>query len=159
MIKQGRYYGTGKRKTAIARVYLQAGSGAISVNGKSVDDYFSRGVCRMMVKQPLDMLHLMAKYDVVAKVRGGGDSSQAGAIRLGIARALVACDAAEPIILDPEVLAAEASGLIEASTEGEQAVNELASSAEKAETAASQEIAAQVVVERSIVHKKLRKAG
>lgn len=141
--KQERYYGTGKRKTAIARVYLQAGSGEIRVNGKSLNDYFSREVCRMVVKQPLEVLHLTAKYDITARVRGGGDSSQAGATRLGIARALVACDNAEAIVLDPEVMVTEVTEQVAA---GDTVVSEVTE-------------AVVVESEGSVVRKKLRKAG
>lgn len=83
---------TGRRKSSSARVYITAGSGNISVNGKSLDTYFGRQTARMVVRQPLEALEVLDKYDVVATVRGGGNTGQAGAIRHAIARALVAED-------------------------------------------------------------------
>jgi small subunit ribosomal protein S9 len=81
-------YATGKRKTAVARVWLRPGSGAISVNGTPVDDYFERETTRMIARQSLEILELTDKYDVSATVAGGGHSAQAEALRHGIARAL-----------------------------------------------------------------------
>jgi small subunit ribosomal protein S9 len=81
-------YATGKRKTAVARVWLRPGSGAISVNGTPVDDYFERETTRMIARQSLEILELGDKYDVSATVAGGGHSAQAEALRHGIARAL-----------------------------------------------------------------------
>ena len=81
-------YATGKRKTAVARVWLRPGSGAISVNGTPVDDYFERETTRMIARQSLEILELSDKYDVSATVAGGGHSAQAEALRHGIARAL-----------------------------------------------------------------------
>ena len=98
------YYGTGKRKTAIARVYLTPGKGSIQVNNQSLDQYFCRDVSRMVVKQPLVLLNVQDKYDLKIFVRGSGDSSQAGAIRLGVARALVACEVNKKLPLDDSVL-------------------------------------------------------
>jgi len=83
------YYGTGRRKTATARVYLTRGSGQISINGRSLDDYFGREVARMIVCQPLALLESMEQFDIHATVRGGGSFGQAGAIRHGLTRALV----------------------------------------------------------------------
>jgi small subunit ribosomal protein S9 len=86
------YYGTGRRKSSSARVYLKAGSGAITVNRKSIDDYFGRETSRMVVRQPLQTVDLMEKFDINVMVSGGGPSGQAGAIRLGITRALLKYD-------------------------------------------------------------------
>jgi small subunit ribosomal protein S9 len=82
------YYGTGKRKTAIARVYLRPGSGQILVNRKSLDDYFGEDVHRDLVRQPLRLTETLERFNVVVTVKGGGPSGQAGAIRHGVARAL-----------------------------------------------------------------------
>ena len=82
------FYGTGRRKKSIARVRLVEGTGVITVNGKSLDEYFGTEVLKVIVKQPLTATNTTAKYDVIAKVVGGGFTGQAGAIRHGIARAL-----------------------------------------------------------------------
>ncbi|HEY6560282.1 MAG TPA: 30S ribosomal protein S9 [Polyangiaceae bacterium] len=81
-------YATGKRKTAVARVWLKPGSGTINVNGTTVDEYFERETTRMIARQSLEILELTDKYDVRATVAGGGHSAQAEALRHGIARAL-----------------------------------------------------------------------
>ncbi len=86
------YYGTGRRKSSAARVFLRAGSGAINVNKKSLDDFFGRETSRMIVRQPLDVTENLERFDIVATVKGGGPNGQAGAIRLGIARALLEYD-------------------------------------------------------------------
>ena len=86
--KQGRAYGTGRRKDATARVWVKRGSGKITVNGKSLDSYFARPVLRMIVNQPFVALASENKFDVTVTVKGGGLSGQAGAVRHGIARAL-----------------------------------------------------------------------
>ncbi len=85
-------YGTGRRKTSAARVFIGSGSGQITVNAKSLDDFFGRETSRMVVRQPLEVAELSDKIDVKVTVRGGGNSGQAGAIRHGIARALVDYD-------------------------------------------------------------------
>ncbi len=85
-------YGTGRRKTAAARVFLSSGSGRIFVNAKPLDEFFGRETSRMVVRQPLEVAELSDKLDVKISVRGGGSSGQAGAIRHGIARALVDYD-------------------------------------------------------------------
>jgi len=85
-------YGTGRRKTAAARVHLKPGDGKIIINKKSIDEYFGRETSRMIVRQPLEAAGCIDKFDIEAKVCGGGNSGQAGAIRLGIARALVERD-------------------------------------------------------------------
>jgi Ribosomal protein S9 len=85
-------YGTGRRKTSTARVFMRAGSGQITVNGKSLDEYFGRPTSRMVVRQPLELVEMTDKVDVIVTVEGGGASGQAGAIRHGITRALVDYD-------------------------------------------------------------------
>jgi len=85
-------YGTGRRKTATARVHLTRGKGAITINNRSLDEYFGRETARMMVRQPFVTLDMQDKFDVRANVAGGGPSGQAGAIRHGITRALMAYD-------------------------------------------------------------------
>jgi small subunit ribosomal protein S9 len=82
-------YGTGRRKTAAARVYLRPGTGAVEVNGRSLDDYFPNEVLKMVIKQPLLLTETAEKFDIVASVEGGGSAGQAGAIRHGISRALI----------------------------------------------------------------------
>ncbi len=84
--------GTGRRKTSIARVYIQKGKGQILVNGRTLDDYFGRKTSRMIVRQPLELLDLSTQFDIKVTVCGGGVSSQAGAIRHGITRALIEHD-------------------------------------------------------------------
>nr|VFK39971.1 MAG: small subunit ribosomal protein S9 [Candidatus Kentron sp. TC]VFK46945.1 MAG: SSU ribosomal protein S9P [Candidatus Kentron sp. TC]VFK55835.1 MAG: small subunit ribosomal protein S9 [Candidatus Kentron sp. TC] len=86
------YYGTGRRKSSAARVYLKRGSGLIRVNRRSLDEYFGRETSRMVVKQPLDMAEMADKLDIEVTVSGGGNTGQAGAIRHGITRALIAYD-------------------------------------------------------------------
>lgn len=86
--KLGRSYGTGRRKNAVARVWVKAGSGKIIVNNKEVEKYFARDTHRMVLMQPLDVTKTLDKFDVVCTVKGGGLSGQAGAIRHGITRAL-----------------------------------------------------------------------
>lgn len=86
------YYGTGRRKTSVARVRLIPGEGNIVVNERNLDEYFGRKTMELIVKQPLDVTENLGKYDVVASVQGGGTTGQAGAIRHGIARALLKVD-------------------------------------------------------------------
>ena len=85
-------YGTGRRKTSTARVFLRPGSGQITINGKALDDYFGRQTSRMVVRQPLQLVEMAEKFDIMITVEGGGASGQAGAIRHGITRALVEYD-------------------------------------------------------------------
>ena len=87
------YYATGRRKTSAARVFLKPGKGTITINGKKSDDYLSRMQSRMVILQPLDLLGQLGKFDAKVTVSGGGESGQAGAIRLGITRALIAFNA------------------------------------------------------------------
>jgi small subunit ribosomal protein S9 len=86
------YYGTGRRKTSVARVRLLPGNGRVIVNGRDINDYFGRAVLRTIVLQPFVLTNTEGKYDVMVKVHGGGASGQAGAIRHGIARALLNVD-------------------------------------------------------------------
>lgn len=86
-------YGTGRRKSAVARVYIRPGSGTIIVNDKPVDEFFSRETGRMLVRQPLELTNTLSNFDITVNVNGGGESGQAGAVRHGIARALVEYDA------------------------------------------------------------------
>ncbi|MGI6091759.1 MAG: 30S ribosomal protein S9 [Veillonellaceae bacterium] len=86
------YYGTGRRKTSVARVRLVPGEGNITINGRQVLEYFGRPTLELIVKQPLNLTDTLGKYDVIAKVEGGGPSGQAGAVRHGIARALLRVD-------------------------------------------------------------------
>jgi small subunit ribosomal protein S9 len=85
-------YATGRRKTAVARVWLTAGDGQITINDRSDEDYFSRPTARMVIRQGLEEVQLLGQYNVIVTVRGGGISSQAGAIRHGITRALMKID-------------------------------------------------------------------
>ena len=87
-----RSYATGKRKNSIARVWLKKGEGKISINGKSIKDYFSRPVLQMIVNQPLEIIQSVGNYDIKATVKGGGLSGQAGALRHGISKALILYD-------------------------------------------------------------------
>lgn len=86
------YYGTGRRKTSVARVRLVPGEGNIKINGRDMDEYFGLKTLELIVKQPLVLTDTEGKYDVIAKVEGGGASGQAGAIRHGISRALLLVD-------------------------------------------------------------------
>lgn len=91
----GKYnYGTGRRKSAVARVFLKAGSGQVIVNGKPLDEFFARETGRMVVRQPLELVNHATTFDIKVNVTGGGESGQAGAIRHGITRALIDYDAA-----------------------------------------------------------------
>jgi len=86
------YYGTGRRKTSTARVFLKSGSGEITVNKRTLDQYFGREVARMIVRQPLELVEMIDKFDINVTVAGGGSFGQAGAIRHGITRALMEYD-------------------------------------------------------------------
>lgn len=91
----GKYnYGTGRRKSSVARVFLKPGKGNIVVNDRPVDQYFSRVTSRMILRQPLELTGNTASFDIMVNVSGGGESGQAGAVRLGITRALIDYDAA-----------------------------------------------------------------
>ena len=86
------YYGTGRRKSSSARVFMKSGSGSITINKRPIDEFFGRETSRMIVRQPLDTVDMNDKFDINVTVSGGGASGQAGAIRLGIARALIKYD-------------------------------------------------------------------
>ena len=90
---QERWYGTGRRKEATARVWLMAGNGKVTINKRTIDDYFGRETSKMILKQPLELVEELGKLDVLVNVRGGGLSGQAGAIRHGISRALIVMQA------------------------------------------------------------------
>ena len=86
------YYATGRRKSSTARVFMKAGSGKLTINTRSIEDYFGRETSRMVVRQPLELVEMLDKFDLKITVRGGGNNGQAGAIRHGITRALVEYD-------------------------------------------------------------------
>ncbi|HEX6692863.1 MAG TPA: 30S ribosomal protein S9 [Burkholderiales bacterium] len=96
------YYGTGRRKSAVARVFIKPGKGEFMVNGKKIDEFFGRETGRMVVRQPLELTKNAATFDILVNVYGGGESGQAGAVRHGIARALIEYDAS----LKPQLSAA-----------------------------------------------------
>jgi small subunit ribosomal protein S9 len=85
-------YGTGRRKTSTARVFLQRGNGKITINGRSIEDFFGRKTARMIVRQPLELVKLETNFDLAVTVAGGGTTGQAGAIRHGLTRALIEYD-------------------------------------------------------------------
>ncbi len=91
MAAQG-YYGTGRRKSSTARVFMKSGAGSITVNSKPLDEYFGRKTAHMIIRQPLETVDAVNNFDFNISVKGGGDSGQAGAIRLGISRALLSYD-------------------------------------------------------------------
>lgn len=93
MAKTTRYYGTGRRKKSVARVYLMPGTGKVTVNKRDIDDYFGMETLKVIVRQPLTVTQTVDKFDVLVNVRGGGTTGQAGAIRHGLARALCQVDA------------------------------------------------------------------
>ncbi len=86
------YYGTGRRKTSSARVFIRRGQGQITVNRKPLDEFFGRETARMIVRQPLELVNMLDQLDINVTVKGGGTTGQAGAIRLGLARALMEYD-------------------------------------------------------------------
>jgi len=92
MMTATQYYGTGRRKTSTARVFITKGTGTININGRSIDEYFGREVARMIVRQPLELLEAGEQFDINATVKGGGSFGQAGAIRHGLTRALMQYD-------------------------------------------------------------------
>ena len=93
MATQLQYQGTGRRKNAVARVRLLAGDGKYSINNRELDEYFGKKTLEMIVQQPLEITETLGKYDVIALVHGGGTTGQAGALRMGISRALLKVDA------------------------------------------------------------------
>jgi small subunit ribosomal protein S9 len=92
MAEMQQYYGTGRRKSSAARVFLRPGKGEIKINNRPLEEYFGRETACMIIRQPLETVDILGKFDIYATVVGGGISGQAGAIRLGIARALVKYD-------------------------------------------------------------------
>ena len=88
-----KYYGTGRRKSSVARVYLVPGSGKITINKRDIDEYFGLETLKLIVRQPLELIGAAEKFDVITTVKGGGFTGQAGAIRHGISRALLEADA------------------------------------------------------------------
>ena len=99
-----RYYATGKRKNSIARVWMMPGSGKVTINDKTMDQYFGRAVLKMIIRQPFEVTGTIDKFDVLVNVLGGGNSGQAGAIRHGISKALLAVDAESRVKLRKEGL-------------------------------------------------------
>jgi small subunit ribosomal protein S9 len=93
-MSETQFYGTGRRKTSTARVYLQPGAGQINVNNRPLDRFFGRQTARMIVRQPLELMNLADKFDITVTVKGGGTTGQAGAIRHGLTRALMQYDEA-----------------------------------------------------------------
>jgi small subunit ribosomal protein S9 len=91
-MEENQFYGTGRRKTSVARVWLKPGDGSITVNGKSIEDYLPRKTLQMIVRQPFEATNTAGRYNVVASVDGSGQTGQAGALRHGIARALLSSD-------------------------------------------------------------------
>lgn len=87
-----KFYGTGRRKNAVARVWILPGNGAVKINNRELDEYFGKKTLEMIVRQPLELTDTLAKFDVVATVKGGGVTGQAGAVRHGISRALCQAD-------------------------------------------------------------------
>ncbi len=110
---QGRSYATGKRKNAVARVWIKSGSGNLSINGKAIKDYFSRPVLNMLVHQPLELTNKKMNVDTVITVSGGGLSGQAGAIRHGISKALSLLDPNLRSVLKSEGLLTRDSRIVE----------------------------------------------
>ena len=93
------FYATGRRKTAVARVYLRSGKGDIRINDRELEDYFGRDTARMIVRQPFQLTRTLGDFDVMVNVNGGGNSGQAGAIRHGITRALMEMDSSLRAVL------------------------------------------------------------
>jgi small subunit ribosomal protein S9 len=99
-----RYYATGRRKNSIARVWMMPGSGKVTINDKTMDQYFGRDVLKMIIRQPFEVTGTVDKFDVLVNVLGGGNSGQAGAIRHGISKALLEVDAESRVKLRKEGL-------------------------------------------------------
>lgn len=113
------YYGTGRRKEAVARVYLRTGTGKLVINDRSLEEYFPRETCRMIALQPLELTNTFQKFDLYANVRGGGLSGQAGAVQLGIARALVQANAEFRSLLRKSGLLTRDSRMVERKKPGQ----------------------------------------
>lgn len=92
MVEAQRYYGTGRRKSSAARVFIKPGKGVITVNHRPLEEYFGRETARMITRQPLELAQLADRFDIQATVSGGGNNGQAGAIRMALTRALIAYD-------------------------------------------------------------------
>ncbi len=101
---QQRWYATGKRKSAVARVYMTLGTGKITINGRDIDDYFGRETSKMIINKPLEVTEMVGKFDIKVNAKGGGLSGQAGAIRHGIAKALEVYNPEFRKLLKPEGL-------------------------------------------------------
>ena len=112
------YYGTGRRKSAVARVFIKPGKGDFNVNGKPVDQFFGRETGRMVVRQPLELTKNLSTFDILVNVYGGGESGQAGAVRHGIARALIEYDAGLKSSLSPAGLVTRDAREVERKTVG-----------------------------------------
>jgi|ERR1043165_8222000 small subunit ribosomal protein S9 len=95
-------YGTGRRKTATARIFLRKGTGIIQINGRTLENYFGRETAQMIVNQPLEVVDQMGKFDITVTVSGGGSSGQAGAVRHGISRALIGYDESTTVNTDDD---------------------------------------------------------
>ena len=109
MTTQVQYMGTGRRKSAVARVYLRPGTGNITINRRPIEEYFDRATLRMMLSQPLELLELQNTFDILVNVQGGGKTGQAGATRHGISRALLEYDPAlRPALKTPGFLTRDA---------------------------------------------------
>lgn len=98
-MSETRYYATGKRKTAIARTWIKPGTGRVTVNGRDIDEYFTRETAKMVLRQPLQLTGTLGQLDVIVNVSGGGVSGQAGAVKHGISRALIEYDPAHRAVL------------------------------------------------------------
>ena len=102
-------YGTGRRKSAVARVFIKPGKGLITVNNRPVDEFFSRETGRMVVRQPLELTGNLTSFDITVNIHGGGESGQAGAVRHGITRALIDFDATlKPVLSSAELVTRDA---------------------------------------------------
>ena len=113
MMAQTSYYATGKRKNAIARVWMTAGDGKVVVNGREITNYFGREVLRMIVFQPLDLVNMKDKFNINAIVSGGGSSGQAGALKHGISKALLEADPDNRAALKKEGMLTRDSRVVE----------------------------------------------
>ena len=102
-MSEDRFYATGKRKNAIARVWLRPGTGACLINNRPMDVYFGRQTSRMVIMQPFELTQTLGRFDVIANVRGGGLSGQAGAIKHGISKALLEIDTAYPAVIEKKL--------------------------------------------------------
>ena len=111
-------YGTGRRKSAVARVFIKPGKGEIIINNKPIDDFFSRKTGRMIVRQPLELTNNTTSFDIMVNIHGGGESGQAGAVRHGITRALIDYDATLKPVLSKAGLVTRDAREVERKTVG-----------------------------------------